>query len=95
MADTEKHSGETSSSDLRTTLQLKEDQFLEDLEVEAMLDPPLKLKMANTIVKLMNENQINQTLDTITCLGNETAHVSHNKLAQVKKVTGEENTTQK
>ena len=52
MADAEKHSDETSSSDSRTTLQLKEDQFLEDLEVEAMFDPPVKLKMANVIVKI-------------------------------------------
>ena len=98
MADAEKHSDETSSSDSRTTLQLNEDQFLEDLEpveVETMPDPPVKLKRANAISKLMNENQINQTLETITCLSNETAHASNNKLAQVKKETGEENATQK
>ena len=42
-----------------------------------MPDPPVKLMRTNTVVKLMNENQINQTLKTITCLGNETAHVSN------------------
>ena len=103
MAEAEKHSDETSSSDSRTTLQLNEDQLLEDLELETMPNPPVKLKRANAIL-LKSENQINETLETFTCLGHEshvqgnrkhsTAHAS-NKLAQVKNETGEENVTQK
>ena len=36
MAEAEEHSDETLSSDSRTNLQLNEDQFLEDLELETM-----------------------------------------------------------
>ena len=98
MAEAEKHSDETSSSASRTTVQLNEDQLLEDLELETMPNPPVKLKRANAIL-LKSENQINETLETFTCLGHEshvqgnrkhsTAHAS-NKLAQVKKNGGRE-----
>ena len=77
---------------------------MEDLELETMPNPPVKLKRANAILKFTNENQIEETLETFTCLGHEShvqgnhkhsaAHAS-NKLAQAIKETGEENVIQK